>query len=295
MSFKFGVSEPPVIKDKEKAKIFIAFCFAKSFKLISWPFIVDFTLSITSFTPSCIKNFANCKTFGFLERKNKAVPAHISNIPKAKTIKFDNKWNSFLITNISNFSNPNSYIYISISSIYLLSTFSESYTIVFIFKNSWVSITSSGRLSYSSIYFFTVSIFLSIKLFKTSKKFFLFSFWSSILVLKFSSLTFSWFITNKPKTSLFNVDWELKSFIKVSSKMFLTFLNCLIAFSWLDKSLFVTLILAKLHAYTNLTDQLYSGSSSSISSLLVSEYLTISWIFIKLFLIIFLSSLINFL
>ena len=29
------------------------------------------------------------KTFGFLERQNNAVPAHISNIPMAKTIKFD--------------------------------------------------------------------------------------------------------------------------------------------------------------------------------------------------------------
>ena len=71
--------------------MFIPFSIANFFRSISSPFIVAFTLLITSSTPSFIKNLANCKTFGFFERKNKAVPAHISKTPIAKTIKFDKR------------------------------------------------------------------------------------------------------------------------------------------------------------------------------------------------------------
>ena len=71
--------------------MFIAFSIANFFKSISSPFSVALILLIISFTPSFIKNAANRKTFGFLERKNKAVPAHISNTPMAKTIEFDKK------------------------------------------------------------------------------------------------------------------------------------------------------------------------------------------------------------
>ena len=52
--------------------------------------------------------------------------------------------------------------------------------------------------------------------------------------------------------------------MKDSSKIFFTFSNCFTDSFKLDKSLFLTLLLAKLHAYTNLAHQLYSGSSSNI-------------------------------
>ena len=89
--FKLIGASDDLKRDKEKDKIFIPFCNPNCFKLISLPSIVAFTLSITSLNPSSIRNLAICKTFGFFERKNKAVPTHISIIPRANTIKFDNK------------------------------------------------------------------------------------------------------------------------------------------------------------------------------------------------------------
>ena len=134
---------------------------------------------------------------------------------------------------------------------FILSAFSIIFSM---FKILSFSIVSSGRSLKLSINFWAISSFFSIKFLMISKKFFLLSFWISILVLKSLFLINSWFFTKLPKTNLFKEDWEVKSAIKSSIIFFICSYSSIAFFFFLIWSLEFSI--AKRFAYFNLAAQL---------------------------------------